>query len=160
MDSLEASVIFGKTWTVWWTGWYKDALPGTQEIQKLYKAMGQANNSSAWTRIALGWMYGHSQCRGDHELLEWCDKLGTMLLGPYFVKYRVDPILRHSITPDHPGNVGIQIWCSTIEDAAVVRLAYSEWVVNERAFGYVPLWNTLCGMVMTQGNLKDNGVLC
>ncbi len=98
------------------------------------KACSEANNGGPWTRLVLGWMYEQSQCVNDDELIVWCERVGGLLLHPFFLKYRVHHSSRVSHEEDSPGNLGIQLWCSSREDVPIVRLAYSDNLVSERVF--------------------------
>lgn len=104
---------------------------------------GAANGNGPWTRVVLGWMYEKSQCQGDDDLWLWCEKLGRVLSHPYFVKYRVDPAMISEMVENTAGNLGLQIWCSSREDAAIVRLVYSDLVVAERVFQGPQMQDTL-----------------
>jgi len=125
---------FADRWTRRWAGYYQGGLPSSLELNQLCSEVSNVNGQGPWTRVVLGWMYGQSQCVSDTDLLVWCSQLGNILLQPYFLKYRPDPNSREHPTENNYGNLGIQVWCSSKEDASLVHLAWPEFVVSERVF--------------------------
>ena len=142
----ETHLEFALKWTKCWAGCYQTCLPSQDVLDTMCEEFAQANANSPWVRVVLGWVYEKSQCENDQDLFLWCDKLGRVLTGPYFVKYRVDPASRNEMIDASVGNLGIQIWCSSLEDAAIVGLVYPEWIVTQRVFQAAQMPDTLRGM--------------